>query len=263
MSVNDKTSLPIGFMDSGLGGLSVLREAVRLMPSEDFIYYGDSANAPYGTKHAAEILRLTEAAVDELMRRGIKGLTIACNTATAAAVKTLRQKYRDMPVIGIEPAVKPAVEHYSGGRILVMATPMTIAQEKFHTLLAKYTDLAEIIPVPCGGLMEFVEHGVPDDEVLRAYFDEHLAPFINDRTETIVLGCTHYPFLKRQIRAYIGSDIRLIDGSAGTAAELRRQLAERGLLRTEERTGHVTILNSSPDAKMIRRSERLLNMPLE
>ena len=176
----EKKNLPIGFMDSGLGGLSVLKEALRIMPYDDFIYYGDSRNAPYGVKDQETIRRLTFQVVEMLLERGIKGLAIACNTATSAAVAKLRLAYPQLPIVGIEPAVKPAVEHNHGGRILVMATPMTIRQEKFHKLLERYRNGKEVVPVPCEGLMEFVEHGELDGDTLEAYFREHLTPYLTE-----------------------------------------------------------------------------------
>lgn len=253
--------LPIGFMDSGLGGLSVLREAVRIMPNEDFIYYGDSANAPYGIKPTEVIRELTFKVVEGLLERGIKGLAVACNTATSAAVRPLREKYPDLPIVGIEPAVKPAAINNHGGRVIVMATPMTIRQPKFHRLLDKYKDVAEIVPVECEGLMEYVEHGELDGEALDAYFEKHLKPYLNDNTETIVLGCTHYPFLSPHLKEYLNNDnIKLIDGSYGTSMELKRQLKEKNLLRDDERKGIVTIENSLHDEKIIELSKKLLNM---
>lgn len=254
--------LPVGFMDSGLGGLSVLREAVRIMPAEDFIYFGDSLNAPYGTKEQEVIRELTFAVVENLMKQGIKGLAVACNTATSAAVRLLRGMYPELPIVGIEPAVKPAVVSSHGGRILVMATPMTIAQEKYHALLEQYRDQAEIISVPCGGLMEFVEQGKFDGEQLDTYFREHLMPFLTEDTETIVLGCTHYPFLRPQLREFLGERlIQLIDGSYGTSMELKRRLKVKDLLREEGRKGEVIIQNSSGSQAMIDRSYELLAMP--
>lgn len=254
--------LPIGFMDSGLGGISVLREAVRILPEENFIYYGDSKNAPYGEKSAEEIKALTFKAVEKLREIGIKALVVACNTATGAAISDLRTTYPDMPVIGIEPAVRPAVVCGHGGRILVMATPMTIKQRKFLDLLAKYQGEAEIVPVPCPGLMEFVEKGIFDGEVLKKYFDEHLADFLTENTESIVLGCTHYPFLESQIKEYLGNrNISLIDGSRGTSSELKRQLERAGLRKMGEEKGNVTILNSLEDEKMIELSYKLLKLP--
>ena len=258
-------NLPIGFMDSGLGGLSVLRSALKVMPSEDYIYYGDSAHAPYGTKPQEEIRRLTFAVVEKLLNLGIKGLAVACNTATSAAVKSLRQTYPDLPIVGIEPAIKPAWKHNHGGSVLVMATPMTIAQAKYHKLLDAYKQDVDIISIPCEGLMEFVEAGELSGNHLTEYFDSHLGNYL-DHAETIVLGCTHYPFLKPQLAAYLETKVKdrkiaLIDGGIGTARELKRRLNEKGLLREEAGRGRVRILNSSSDPAKIELSERLLNMP--
>lgn len=272
--------LPIGFVDSGLGGISVLKEAVKLMPQEDFVYYGDSLHAPYGVRPTQEIKNLTYAAADILFARGIKGLAVACNTATSAAVRQLRIDYPDLPIVGIEPAVKPAVEAGNGGRILVMATPMTIKQEKFCNLLARYEKQADIVPVPCEGLMEFVEKGDLESDFLNQYFQEILLPYMTADIETIVLGCTHYPFLRPHLRDFLQEKeqectdeahrgrfgrIRLIDGSLGTARELRRRLAEKGLLREKETSeeAHITFLNSMPGEEMIERSWKLLRLPIE
>ena len=230
-------------MDSGLGGLSVLREAIKLMPKEDFIYYGDSLHAPYGVKPQAEIRDLTFAVVEKLLDMGIKGLAVACNTATSAAVK-------------------PAVTESHGGRILVMATPMTLKQEKFQNLLAKYREQADIVPVQCDGLMEFVEHGDLDGQELDDYFAEKLSPVLTDDTESIVLGCTHYPFLKKELRHFLGDrDIHLIDGSLGTSRELMRRLKVQGLLRADDHKGKVRIMNSSGRQELIDLSLKLLNLP--
>lgn len=255
---------PIGVMDSGVGGISVLKKAVEIMPDEDFIYYGDSLNAPYGTKRIEEIKDLTFAVSEKLRAMGIKALCVACNTATAAAIKDLRAKYTDMPVIGIEPAVKPAALSTRGGTIIVMATPMTIKQNKFNELLKIYDKDAKIIPLPCDGLMEMVENWSDDKAPLMEYFDEHLKPALRDDTETIVLGCTHYPFIKKELREYLGDrDIALIDGAEGTARQIRRRLEEEGLLGDPDHEGKVTILNSSDDPKMIAISQKLLGMEID
>ncbi len=264
MELQEKQKLPIGFMDSGLGGLSVLREAVRIMPSEDFIYFGDSLNAPYGTKEQRVIRDLTFSVVENLLKQGIKGLAVACNTATSAAVRLLRETYPDLPIVGIEPAIKPAVDHSHGGTILVMATPMTIAQEKYQALLGQYQDQAHIVSVPCEGLMEFVESGRTEGEELDAYFKEHLRPYLSEDTETIVLGCTHYPFLRPQLRKFLKNrNIDLIDGSLGTSMELKRRLKVKNLLREEDRKGQVQIQNSTGKQDMIDRSYELLYLPME
>ena len=254
----DKKDLPIGFMDSGLGGLSVLIEAVREMPSEDFLYYGDSANAPYGTRPQEEIRKLTYA-VDKLLERGIKGLAVACNTATGAAVRSLREDHPDLPIVGIEPAIKPAVEANKGGRIIVMATPMTIAQQKYKDLVERFRGDSDLVSVSCPGLMEFVEEGDLDDPELDAFFDAHLKKYLTDDTETIVLGCTHYPFIKPRLRKYLNNDrIRIIDGSLGTARELKRRLREKGLLKNREKEGRIVIENSSYSPEMKERALFLL-----
>lgn len=262
--LSKKRNLPIGFMDSGLGGLSVLREAVRIMPSEDFIYYGDSLNAPYGTKTQEVIRNLTFHVVEKLLDQGIKALTVACNTATSAAIRQLRTAYPSLPIIGIEPAIKPAVLHNHGGRILVMATPMTIQQEKFHKLLDLYKEHAEIIPVKCQGLMEFVEQGNLDGKALDVYFEEHLTPYLSENTETIVLGCTHYPFLKHHLKTFLSDKpIQIIDGSLGTALELKRQLENHRLLRLEDGRGQIIIQNSAEKQDLIDLSWKLLSLPIE
>lgn len=257
----EKINLPIGFMDSGLGGLSVLREAIKIMPHEDFIYYGDSANAPYGTKETDVIKNLTLDVVDKLLKRGIKGLAVACNTATGAAVKQLRVMYPDLPIVGIEPAIKPAAEKSKGGRVLVMATPMTIKQDKFNNLLAKYKHICEIVSIPCDGLMEFVEKGNLEGEFLKDYFNQYLTPHLTDNTETIVLGCTHYPFLKPYLESFLGErTIDIIDGSHGTSVELRRRLKDAGLLRTENPNRSIIIENSTNRQDMIDLSWKLLSL---
>ncbi len=259
-------NMPIGFMDSGLGGLSVLREAIHVMPGEDFLYIGDSLNAPYGIKPQEEIRKLTFEMVDRLLAKGIKGLVIACNTATGAALKELRKEYPQVPIIGIEPAIKPAVICNKGGKILVLATPMTLKQDKFQMLFDLYKDEADMVLVPCKGLMEFVEQGVLDGPELDKYYDEVIKPLVTDDVESIVLGCTHYPFLRPYFnRKLAGKDITLIDGSLGTAVELKRRLKENDLLKDDEGKevkGKVEILNSVDSPEMIERSWQLLNQPL-
>ncbi|MCD7839289.1 MAG: glutamate racemase [Erysipelotrichaceae bacterium] len=257
----DKRQLPVGFMDSGVGGISVLKSTIELLPYEDFLYYGDSLHAPYGTKSVDEIKQLTFNAVEYLLSKGIKALVVACNTATSAAINDLRSQYPHMPIVGIEPAIKPAVMTNQGGRIIVMATPMTIKQDKFQQLLEKYENDADIVPLGCDHLMEFVEEGILSGEQLKAYFDEHLKPYITDNTETIVLGCTHYPFLYPYLKKYLNNDyIHIIDGSYGTAMELKRRLEAADLLNSEHR-GNIIIENSLDSQDIIDLSWTLLNKP--
>lgn len=257
----NKKDLPIGFLDSGVGGLSVLREAIKIMPNENYIYFGDSKNAPYGVKPTKVIRDLTFNVVDFLIEKGIKGLVVACNTATSAAVSELRRVYPDIPLVGIEPAIKPAVELNRSGKILIMATPMTIKQEKFNLLLNKYKEKAEIVPIPCAGLMEFIEDGILSGEELEEYLEEKLSIYDKSEISSIVLGCTHYPFVKDVIAKIVGSNVIIMDGGEGTAREIKRRLREKNLLTDRIKKGNVDIYNSLDEKKVIDLSWKLIQQP--
>lgn len=195
-----------------------------LLPNERFIYYGDNRNAPYGTRPEGEILALTLKSVEALLERNIKALVIACNTATSAAAHELRARL-SLPIIGMEPALKPAALALGGGRILVMATPATLRQKKFQELMRQYGDRAEMLP--CPGLMEFVERGEIDSPALDEYLKDRFAPF--GGADAIVLGCTHYVFLRRAIMKAMPGAL-LFDGNEGTARRLQDVLRAEGLL---------------------------------
>ena len=256
----NKKDMPIGFLDSGLGGLSVLREALKIMPNENYIYFGDSKNAPYGTKSTKEIRDLTFKTVEFLLEKGAKGIVVACNTATSAAVAELRLAYPDIPLVGIEPAIKPAVELGKKGKILMMATPMTVKQDKFKYLLNRYKHEAEIVPIPCEGLMEFVENGNFEGAELESYLAEKLKGYDSSNTSSIVLGCTHYPFVSNAIKNVVGNDIEIIDGGSGTAREIKRRLAEKDLLKDSKDKGKIEIYNSSEDDRFIDLSWKLIKV---
>ena len=257
----DQKESPILVFDSGMGGISVLREIVRLMPDEHYIYFGDSANAPYGTKEMEEVRRLTISCVNKMVdERKIKAAAIACNTATSAAVRTLRSMFPSMPIVGVEPAVKPAVMAEEHPRILVMATPFTLKEKKFHDLEKRYSDRAQIIPLPCPGLMEFVENGILTGEELEGFLKNLLDPYRGKGLTGIVLGCTHYPFLKAAIRQVAGPAIPIYDGGYGTAKELRRRLEEADLRREEPGAPtSIEFMNSSDDPALISRSRMLFS----
>ena len=250
--------LPIAVLDSGVGGISVLRELTRLMPGEHFLYFGDSKNAPYGEKSPEEVLAITRRNLEELLRRGIKALVLACNTATGAAARILREEYPHLILIGIEPAIKPASLVGDHPRVLVMATPLTLRQEKFCTLMDRFSEASEILPVPCAGLVELIEDGELDGERLDTYLETLFLPHKETKIDAVVLGCTHYPHIKEQIAKHLPHGVKILDGGEGTARETRRRLAEAGLLRTEGE-GHIDILNSSPDPSRIDLSWKLLN----
>lgn len=250
---------PIGFFDSGVGGISVLKEAIKILPNENFVYYGDSKNAPYGTKTVDEVRRLSFQVSEFLMEKNIKALVVACNTATSAAIKDLRMKYTGIPVIGIEPALKPAVEVQKSGKVLIMATPVTLAEKKFNDLLRRYNGKAEIVPLPCPGLAELIEAGVLDGKELEEYLKKKLLPYIHSDIATIVLGCTHYPFIRNEI-AKIAIGVPIIDGSIGTVKQLKTKLTMLNLLNKSGQKGSIEILNSLEDERMIKLSQRLLNI---
>ncbi|NEZ47656.1 glutamate racemase [Clostridium niameyense] len=250
---------PIGVFDSGVGGISVLREAVKLLPKEDFLYYGDSKNAPYGTKTVEEVKKLSFNVAEFLMKKNIKALVVACNTATSAAINELRDAY-DIPIIGIEPALKPAVEISKKGKIIIMATPMTLTERKFKKLMSLYELEVDIQPLPCPGLVEFIEQGIVEGDKITNYLKEKLKKYEGKPISSIVLGCTHYPFIKNTLHNIVGEDVHIIDGSLGTSKELKRQLINHNILREDNIERKVTIFNSQNDKEIINLSYKLLNL---
>ncbi|MFD3155506.1 glutamate racemase [Haloimpatiens sp. FM7330] len=248
---------PIGVFDSGIGGLSVLKQAVKVLPNEDFIYFGDSKNAPYGTKNLDELKKLVSNVVEFLISKKVKAILVACNTATSATVDDLRKNY-DIPIIGIEPALKPAVELHREGKILVMATPVTLSEKKFNILMEKYKKDADIVPFPCGGLAELIEKGDLKSKEITKYLTEKLKDYKSSKIASIVLGCTHYPFIKSQIHEIVNKDIPIIDGSLGTSKQLKRQLINLNLLSEKQEKGYVHIYNSLQDPKVNDLSYKLM-----
>ena len=249
----------IAVFDSGVGGISVLRHLVKILPGERLLYYGDSANAPYGVRSKEEVTALTFAAVEKLMERGLKALVIACNTATSAAICELRAAYPDLIVIGIEPAIKLAADQYPSGNIGIMATPMTLREEKLSALLARYTQKrCTFYKIPAPDLVELVEAGRGNSPEAEDMLRKLLAPY-KDSLNALVLGCTHYPFASQVLRKILGSKVALLDGGEGTARETKRRLEKAGLL--QKGSGQIEILNSSSDPALIRLSRDLLQGP--
>jgi len=213
----------IAVFDSGLGGLSVLKELRKLMPEERFLYFGDRKNAPYGGKTTEEVQQLTLSAAEKLMERGCKALVVACNTATAAAITELRAAYPHKIIVGIEPALKPAAEAFPNGPIGIMATEVTLREEKLRLLMEHYPN-TELLRIPAPGLVELIEAQRPVDGLLS----EILSPY-KGGLKALVLGCTHYPLVKDEIQKIL-PDVALFDGGAGTARQTRRLLEEQNLL---------------------------------
>lgn len=251
---------PIGVMDSGVGGISVLREMVKLMPGEDFIYYGDSAHAPYGTKPAQELIDLTMKNAKFLLDEGAKAIVIACNTATSVAAGLLRDTYPNIPIIGIEPALKPAVLAKEHSKVLVMATIVTLEQKKFGDMMHLYEDDADIIKVPCSGLVELIEEGHLKDKVLVDYLEEKFSVFKKEEIDAVVLGCTHYPLIRNTIQQILPNTV-IYDGGYGTAKQTRRRLEECGLISSQKECGQVVFYNSLGTDEMLEFSRKLLELP--
>ena len=246
----------IAVFDSGVGGISVLRQLRKVLPQENYLYFGDSANAPYGSRPTAEVRRLTLAAVEKLTDEyPVKALVVACNTATAAAIEALRAAYPDLIVIGIEPALKLAADHHPGGRIGVMATQVTLREEKFDLLMRRFDKDRTIYKSPAPGLVQRIEAGRGDSAETQSYLRTLLAPYVG-KLDALVLGCTHYPFVRRNIQAILGTGTEILHGGQGTARETKRRLTAANLLREGE--GSVRILNSSEDPKIIQLSWQLL-----
>ena len=232
----------IAVFDSGVGGISVLRELVKMMPEEKYLYFGDSANAPYGSRTTEEVRQLTLAAAEKLTTEyPIKALVIACNTATAAAICDLRNAYPDTIIIGIEPALKLAYDRYGAGRVGVMATQVTLREEKFSHQLERFPDM-QVSLIPAPGLVELIEAGKADSAETEALLRELFAAY--PPMDALVLGCTHYPFAAKAISRVLGPDVTLLEGGDGTARETRRRLAEAGLLNGGEEMGTVRMEHS-------------------
>ena len=241
----------IGVFDSGVGGIGTLAALRRALPEERFLFYGDTANAPYGTKTREEVMVCVSRIMDHLLARDVKAVVIACNTATAVAAAELRARYA-LPIIGIEPALKPAHEIRRRGSILVLATPMTLRLEKFRALYERYGEGA--IPLPCPGLMELVEREA--DDLACRYLLDLFSPYDLTQVDAIVLGCTHYVFLRPILAQILPAGVSVLDGNEGTARQLRRVLEAHDLLARGQ--GSITLETSGDPAQVLPVMRRLL-----
>ena len=238
------SSSPIAVVDSGMGGITVLRKLHRIMPNENYIYFGDSANSPYGTKTKEEIKNITVNAVEALMKRGAKSVVIACNTATSAAAAYLRDKYPDYPFVGLEPAIKPAALSAQWPKVLVLATPLTLKEEKFNNLMARFEGEAEFIKLPAPELVGYIESCDLDSPEEIAYLERILEPYADNKVDAVVLGCTHFPFARKQIQRILGDEVLVFEGGKGAARQCKRLLEAKNLLADENQRGEITFLNS-------------------
>ncbi|MFC6283945.1 MULTISPECIES: glutamate racemase [Polaromonas] len=255
----------IGVFDSGVGGLSVLKALRAELPHEDFIYAADSGHAPYGERDVAHVVARTRTVCGYLAGRNVKALVIACNTATAAAIHLLRAEHPGLPIIGVEPALKPAVALSKTGRIGIMATRSTLSSAKFQALLDAQAGQADFVVQPCDGLADAIERsaGTGDATKTIAYCAQYTAAmglFGNNTGEidTLVLGCTHYPFAETQLRALLGPDVQIMETGAAVARQTRRQLA--GKLREDPAPGQVQLLSTGQPLALQTAANRWLGL---
>lgn len=254
---------PIGVFDSGLGGLSVVRQIRRDLPHETVLYFGDSARAPYGIRPTEQIRAFSFDIADRLVAQGVKAIVVACNTATAAAVNGLRERY-SIPIIGMEPALKMACDRGHGirQRIVVAATPLTLKEHKFAMLFDRFHDRHDIFKQPCPDLVGIVESGSLDDHeqvmsTLHRYFDGYDLASI----DSVVLGCTHFVFFRRYFRELLPDATAILDGNEGTVRHLSVVLESLGALAPDDQDGDVRLYNSDPSERLARLSLDLLSRP--
>jgi glutamate racemase len=241
-----KTHQPIGIFDSGLGGISVLREIQRLLPDEELIYVADSAHAPYGGKSPDYIRQRSKRVADFLLEQHIKVLVVACNTATVHAVEHLRETL-PIPVVGIEPAVKPAARMTQSGVIGVLATQQTVNSPRLHRLIRDYAGDVQVITQACPGLVEHVEAGDFNSEDLRRLLKHYTQPLLDAGVDTLVLGCTHYPFLSDAIHDVTHGNVTVLETSTPVTHQLIRILDKHQLRREGGGQASVRFFSSKSD----------------
>lgn len=252
---------PIGVFDSGVGGLSVAREIRRLLPAESILYYADTANCPYGGRPLEEIRELSLEVGHALVERGAKVMVVACNTASGAALETLREAL-DVPVIGLEPAVKPAARLTRTGAIGVMATEATLRTDRFQRLIENHAASVRVVARGCPGLVELVEAGELRGDRVRATLEELVSPLREAGVGAVVLGCTHYPFLRDSIQDVFGPDVPVIDSGEAVARQVKRVLTERSALATG-REGEAHLLTTGEPEAVHEIAARLWGAPFD
>ncbi len=240
----DALAAPVGFFDSGVGGLSVLQAARRLLPHENMVYFADSAHCPYGSKSADFVRQRSLAISGFLLDRGAKAVVVACNSASEAALEFLRQSFPGLEIVGIEPAVKVAQRLSRNKKIGVLGTFLTLKGRRFSRLLENFSSGMEVYTQPVAGLVERIEAGRFHDRRTRTILEKNLRPLLEKGVDTLVLGCTHYPLIKAHIAAICGPRVQVIDTGEPVARQLRRRLTATGLLNPGPGPGHINYFSS-------------------
>ena len=220
---------PVGIFDSGVGGLSVLRAIRAEMPEETVIYFGDQGHIPYGPRPMEQIRNFSEAITNFLLEQNAKIIVVACNTASAAALKTLREKFSDVQFVGMEPAVKPAAEQTTTGKVGVLATPATFQGALYASVVERFANGVELFQNTCNGLVQQIEQGNLDGDETCHILDDALLPMLEKNIDTVVLGCTHYPFVIPLIERIVGDKVRVIDPAPAVAKQVKRLLEAGGM----------------------------------
>lgn len=249
---------PIGIFDSGVGGLSVLRAIRQELPREDILYLGDQAHIPYGPRSIAQIRTFATGITHFLLRQGAKLMVVACNAASAAALHHLRESYPEVTFVGMEPAVKPAAETTHTGKVGVLATPTTFAGELYASVVERFAQHVEIYKSTCPGLVEQIEAGALDSLKTRQILEDALSPMLEAGIDTIVMGCTHYPFVIPLIEDITGPDVRTIDPAPAIARQTRRLLKQQDLLNPSNKKGQMKFFTSGDPAALIALLTQLL-----
>jgi glutamate racemase len=255
------TVVTIGVFDSGVGGLSILDEALQQLPHHNYIYFADSANAPYGDKPPQWIAERSLQICRYLMEQACSAIVVACNTATAEAIATIRSTL-DIPIIGVEPGIKPAAMQSQNGIVGVLATETTLNSDKFNALLATLPEHCQFIKQAGAGLVPLIEAGLIETPEMQALLRSHLKPILDQGADTLVLGCTHYPFLKKMIRAVVGDSMTLIDTSDAVVRQLLRQIHQQGLIVSSKHSPKLSLLSTANADTLEAMAERLLHRDL-
>jgi glutamate racemase len=248
MTIQSKS--PIGIFDSGVGGISVLRAIREQMPEESVIYFGDQGHIPYGPRPMEQIRNFSEAITKFLLEKNAKVIVVACNTASAAALKYLREKFPDVQFVGMEPAVKPAAEHTQTGNVGVLATPATFQGALYASVVERFANGVELFQNTCPGLVQQIEQGHLNGEETRRILEDALQPMRQKNIDTVVLGCTHYPFVIPLIQQIVGDNVRVIDPAPAVAKQAGRLLEAREMRTRSESNGDVKFYTTGNSAEL-------------
>lgn len=244
MDLPISASSPIGVYDSGVGGLTVFQAVRNLLPNERLLYLADQANVPYGERSLEEVRALAERATSFMMAQGVKLIVVACNTASAAALKVLRKNYPDFPFVGMEPAVKPAAEQTLSGKVGVLATPSTFQGELYASVVERFAGDVQLFQATCPGLVEQIEKGAVKSPETRQILEDAIEPMLKEGVDSLVMGCTHFPFVIPLIRQIAGEDVRVVDPAPAVARQVKRVLESRDLLASASQQSEMQFFTS-------------------